>query len=565
MFVAPATDGGIRTARAAAVAAGGGIVLLPDAQITLTSSLPIDTGVHYLGVPPRQTFTTNVPDGNWTITGGTRLVGDGTFPAFWDGTTDQASPTPASPNFAVGAISNFGIENVSLDTFSYGVKAGATNVPGLQFSTLKNIFIRNCTSWGMELHNFMHCDIRRIFGLNNTNFLHFLASMAAATLSPGNTRMDTLFGLPPNNNLNARGIVFEASVSGAQLNEIFAERVQFNAFNRTQVTQTATFTNASANIAVTDSSKFPVGMPVSFSSTAAGFKASQIYVVLTSAANVITLGNSRSTTAVSATAGTTATIGTFGMPCLEVIGASGAMVMNSIFQGLDLEGTASCHLYAENTSAVQFEVAQVPNAGAYAHICLRNAQFSYVRSLFSSASTDFDGNSSGSIFEGMRGTIIQRTGIGIWTDGVRSVNALALFGGLVGNTADLHARAPNGLFLYPESPMGQRVTALNTSQALTAGQAGVLVFSGSSATTYTLPTIVDNTSTPISSYVGIAFEIVNAGTATLTVNTDGTQLFNSVAAKTSYALTAGQSLRIVAAKNTGGTLLWAAFPTNGVS
>lgn len=55
--------------------------------------------------------------------------------------------------------------------------------------------------------------------------------------------------------------------------------------------QAATMANASANIGVTNSAKFPVGTPVQFDASQNGALAGVTYYVLTSAANVLTLTN----------------------------------------------------------------------------------------------------------------------------------------------------------------------------------------------------------------------------------------------------------------------------------
>lgn len=72
--------------------------------------------------------------------------------------------------------------------------------------------------------------------------------------------------------------------------------------------QTCTFTSGSANIVVPDSSKLPVGTPVQFVATVAGFWTGVQYYILTSAANVITLGATPTSSAFLASASTTGTL-----------------------------------------------------------------------------------------------------------------------------------------------------------------------------------------------------------------------------------------------------------------
>jgi hypothetical protein len=63
-------------------------------------------------------------------------------------------------------------------------------------------------------------------------------------------------------------------------------------------------TNASPNIGVPNAALFPAGQPVQFDTTANGFTAAVTYFVLTSAANVITVGATAGGSAISATGST---------------------------------------------------------------------------------------------------------------------------------------------------------------------------------------------------------------------------------------------------------------------
>jgi len=73
----------------------------------------------------------------------------------------------------------------------------------------------------------------------------------------------------------------------------------------------------------------------------------------------------------------------------------------------------------------------------------------------------------------------------------------------------------------------------------------------------TLPTIVSD-ATPGTSHIGLWFDLINVGTADLTVATNGTQLFNKVAAKTSITVPPQFSCKVVAVKDAGSVLFWAA-------
>lgn len=107
-------------------------------------------------------------------------------------------------------------------------------------------------------------------------------------------------------------------------------------------------------------------------------------------------------------------------------------------------------------------------------------------------------------------------------------------------------------------PVCPRVNSRDTTITLGGSSpVGSIVFAGAAGQTFTLPTISD--ATPASSMVGLIYEIYNSGANALAVATNGTQLFNGAAAKTTTSIPAGQSGKFVAAKTLGGTLFWAAI------
>lgn len=554
-FVAQPSEAGIRAARASAVAAGGGTVLLPDAIIALTAPIPCDSGVRYVGVPPNLAFTGDVPDSNWTYTSGTVLTGDGTFPAFSANTTPAGSPV--SP-FAVNGIGDFSIEDVAFDTFTSAVQIGATNVIGLEFGRLNNLWISNCTDFGINLENFMHSDISRIWVRNFAHGMRFAAS--GNLLFPGNSRLHTLFCVNPASILS-RGIVFEAN--NTFLNELITERLQVNRFGTSELSQTATFTSGSANIAVTDGTKFGVGLPIIFTTGVAGFTSNLAYFILSVSGNTITVGTGRTASAQSATASTSTTIKSFGMPNIELSSLNGGQVTNSSFLGMDMEGNASCSFYAENSGKIILTIGEVKSIGPYSHIVLRNAQAMQIQNNDVSLITDFDSPSGTTAqFYGARGTIRNFMGQGLWRDGTRNIGVLSLRTVGTLNRGDLEARGSNK-FMYPSlMAMGQ---AVQTSDATTYAfpNPGIWIFAGSSACVATLPTITNAADS--STNIGAPYHVVNCGSANITLNTDGTQLFNKVAAKTSYTITPGQSIQVWGAKDASGNLFLAAMPSNGVS
>lgn len=100
--------------------------------------------------------------------------------------------------------------------------------------------------------------------------MYFASLVAASVLSPGNSMFGELYATTPGGAAGnpVRGIVFEAysAAAAAALTIGHVRYCQVNAFGRSLISQTATF-NGTSTVAVTDGTKFLVGMPVTFTTT----------------------------------------------------------------------------------------------------------------------------------------------------------------------------------------------------------------------------------------------------------------------------------------------------------
>ena len=179
----------------AAKAAGGGIVKFPPATFTLTAPLPILAGVKYVGIEPvlapiDPTNGVYLGDMEWNYTGGTILVGNGTFNAFEANKTDLASvPTDIGNT----AIHSSGIINIGLDNFVDGIRVGAVNTMGMVWGEMRNIYAKNCSGWGIFLANFQHLDIDNIRTTLCQNGQYYGALLPGLTMMPGNSDIVNLF------------------------------------------------------------------------------------------------------------------------------------------------------------------------------------------------------------------------------------------------------------------------------------------------------------------------------------------------------------------------------------
>lgn len=397
------TEVSIRAAAIALAAYGGGTIMLPPKQITLTSPLPYLPGITYQGIPPKVlqqnvTAGTWLGDGEWDYVGGTRLVGDGTFAAFEANPTDQAS---VQSDIGNTQISNGGIYGIGVDNFTYGIHIGAQNIMGMVYGKIDKFFAKNCSQWGVKLVNFQHVAIGEILTCLCQNGQYYGALMPGLTLYPGNLEIGEIFNLIPRDgrdNRKCRGIVFEIGGTNAALNEVLVRRAQCNGFNRANLSTTVTLTSGSTSVSVPDGTNFLPGMVVNFTTTNFGFTLGQAYVIQSVSGNTITIGNGKTTAAISATGSGTLTMNTRGFPNIEVSSLNtGAQLSNSQFFQLDTEGTASCGLWLENITGCTFGLADIPATIVAAHVVGRTVKFSEIRCQ-NAAVTDFDANSTTSTY-----------------------------------------------------------------------------------------------------------------------------------------------------------------------
>jgi hypothetical protein len=557
----PATNdyAGILAAYNAAVAAGGGVVQLLAVTYTLGgNTLPISSGIKYIGVTPVLSYTTAlIPDAfDVALGSATIFQGDGTQPAFKYNSV--ALGTPASQNaFSRQAVTNCMIANIGFNNFSHAILAGNTNAASFWYSEFSNLYITGGTQWGLSITNFQHCDFRRIYTFGCVNGQYYGNDVPAAILMPGNSSWYDIYSVTRSGTYNGkdRALVFK-TIQGGQ-NEGFLCRIQSNRFGASFVTQAATATAASTSIVVTDGTKFAVDMPVSFSATANGFTTKQIYFVASVAGNTLTLSNTQGGAAITATGATAFNIISSGFPCLEVVALAGANHTAHVFDNLDVEGGGECAILLQNASGNSIRISQTTGPSQSTQgICLRGAGYNEI-TAFAGASTDFDSGSATSSFYGLRNVgCVQYLGMGIYQDATTSNRVLGL--GSAGKTQDKgDLSVILGSFLYPNTGMGIRSQTFGgTSVTLNESHTGAVTLNGTGNFTFTLPTIS-------ASNVGIQYNISNQYTATtITLNTNGTQLFNGKAALTSLSILTQGSVT-VAAVSGGGNFYWSIIGIGG--
>lgn len=558
----------INAAYSAVSAAGGGTIYLSSGVYHLTACLQPLTNVSLIGVKPNLTGFDGQSNDYWTRgTGGTWLVGDGGEVGFCFNNTVVSNP---ATYLTVNALRHVTIQGMGMTNFTRAFDIGAQNNPGLYFSRVEDIYVYGCSDWGFHFENFSEDYFVNLFSVSNTTGdMWFASSVNVANYEPGNSHFMQIYSSPLNN--QARGIVFAAqgaeSNNNSKLNSIKAYNLQVNRFRDTLSTQTITPSNASTSISVTDLTQFKVGLPFFVTSTADGYTTNQMYFVLSvsgsSGAGTITAGNSPTTAAITANNNTALTEKSYGFAGIEIQGSqstNSASTVNATLFGLDLEtGSSTMTLFDEEGVNNTYQIASTVTPLGPSSIVLRASGSPTIIEDNSSAAADIDSSSSRVMWNGSRGTMVQRQPFGIYFDSVINAPAWTI-SNITGNSPDFYLRSPAGNFVYPNNGIGVKIHTQDTTLSMNGNNCGgEEVFNGASGQTFTLPAI-DNASTKASSYQGCHIIIVNASTAnTLTVSTSSSQTFNNVAAKTSTTMAINSRLDVVASTTgSGSVLFWAA-------
>lgn len=333
---------GIDAAIAAIVASGkpGTVALLPeDYAITRDHALVSNVGV--IGVPPKLVFSGDIPDAEFSCSGGTRfLLSPGVVGFKWNNVDKGSEET----NIAENALSGVLLRGM---TFIGGAKAidiGALRAMGPVFCEFDELYGFDQTSdFAFDFKNFQHCKFGRIYTstqLTAGSGVRF-ASQLTNTLLPGNSQFTDEIYTYCKNRLN-RSIVFEASgPSGCILNQIkVTGRLQGNRYGAgVPDAISATATNGSADLAVPDGTNFAVGVPVVFHSTApTNFTVDVVYFVKSISGNTIQLiENTYDAVAVSSGSSGAHTLSLSGFPSIEIKASSGNAIKNSDFGQIDAE------------------------------------------------------------------------------------------------------------------------------------------------------------------------------------------------------------------------------------
>lgn len=553
----------IQAAIDAAWNSGGGMVWLPANPLTKFYSVPTKL-VARPGVTV-QGAGYEIADGTGAFTRGTILKGDGTQPCFSYNDTDL-SVQPSANALQASRLSGFNLSGLAFDTFSYACRFGGRMNTGLFHSNFEHLYANNCTTWGFWFEN---CSIATYFNMivrlmatNSVGCMAFVASQTA--YNHGNSDYESFFVEPVAD--RTRGICFWAK-DGAKFNDNNGRHIQTNTGSSGKITQAATMANASPNITVVDGTKYPVDMPVTVSASQNGFNQYQTYFVISNAANVLQLSNYMKGTAVNATGNTAVNLDTYGFPGMEIVGFkddASNRIQPSEFTGIDMEGYATTLIVAQTCDLSLSIGTLFTGQGTYqaSSLCTRD-----MNGLWESRTPlAIDFNSSNKLWckysqlttDSDTKAVIQTTlPAGCLFDRSSSAPFMSMGTLLNGNSTGLTYNNFGSTSMWiTRQIMANRTSSSSTTSKSLAGQdGGSINYTGSTATTWTLPALVDGLYGGSGSSAGWPITITNNASAgvVLTVAASGSDKFRyRGATKASYDLARGQSITLIAQyDNTG--------------
>lgn len=553
--------------------AGGGTLILDAKTYYIPSGLLMKANVRIWGQGWKL-------DSNAALSTGTIMKGNSTNPAFYYNNSDLGAQ-PSSGAISAAVLSGVNIRDLGCTNFNNTFAFGGLYNTSIWNAQIENIFVQQGLGWGFYFENSSDSVFRKLrvgaMQTGCTGGMFFAGS--TSNYNQGNSRYDYLFAQTVVTS-NARGIVFQAR-GGSKFNDLTVSHIQCNTGTPAKISQAATMANASANITITDNTKFPVDMPVTVSASANGFTKWQTYFVLTSAANVVTLGNRMRGTAITASGNTAVNLDTYGFPGLEIVGLSSGDAANnniqpSTFYGVDMEG-AGTNLVLLQRAAVDLQIGTIfDTQGTYcaSALCVREGTFGSWRAI-GALSYDCDSSFNGFFCNGATlatdsdaQAIVNTTPLGFYRDASLNLPVFNLNNLMGGQTHSLHGQnISGGSITYPQLPMGQHTLGTFTSAttSLNGSHAGSCAYTGTVNTVWTLPTLATGAGGSSGATSGLGYQITNASTTggvTLTLNCGGTDNFNRNGAKTSYVMAVNTSMEI-RANYDGGAVFWQVVSING--
>jgi hypothetical protein len=535
--------------------------VLPFATVTLTQAF---NGVHTIGTPPAQNFTSVQPSLGYTLAGGTILQGSGagSGPAF---TFVGAGGAPAT--WANGFLSNVSFENMGFNNWDREFLFGGTNLQGVAYSRFDNLYGTNIGVRAYDFINSVSLWIDNLFGY-----------FAGSGFRMADDLDSALYGTTTNSYIGnlqftlksfaAEGIVLEATAigtGGSQLNEIWGGYWFVERPGATAQTQSVKMSAGSAAIGVSNNTSLPLGMPVGFTTSANGFVAGQTYFVVSSASSGIQVSNTYGGPAVKATGNSAIAVESIGGEniALRALGVehlpNAGVVSNIHIMQTDSENGSGNAIFLQGVVGGDLILGEC-TGNVIAGVALRGVSAFTITNGGSSVPTrdnDGYGDEDNYWYGSYTGPDVQPFGfLGQGKDVSASGNyyRTALSPTAAGDPSPgLSVRGTGGSYLYSDFGIGQPYNVSGApNPTLDATDSGVFAYAGAGGTC-TLPSI--SNASFATSLVGLPYWFTNVGTGPCTITTQSGQTLSGISGVTSMTVPVGGTVAL-SAEPLGNSFTW---------
>jgi hypothetical protein len=348
----PLNQAGIDDAYSKVLANGGGVIRLLAGEYVNISSMPISSGISYIGVVPSWTGAQDFPEQGGIPTGGTQISCVAGSTVLKYNHTDKATP---DVNFAENGLYGCKVYGVTFKNAGMAIKIGAKNSSGCYFCTFDEIYYVNCTNeWAVSFENFQYSLFGTIVGRSilpesagSTGGLQFGQSVDNSVVLTGDSQW---FGrvFVSTSSRNGRGVRFFARNNG-QLNDLSGSGAtwQVNIYGASAVdVPITTVGSGSPDILVTNLVNWDliqVGKPLVFSEAPQWLDVDVIYWIVSVNVPAKTFRVSEKQAGIAknidGVLSPTIKIGSF--PSFEFIGEDTSLITKGVTAGINCENTAA--------------------------------------------------------------------------------------------------------------------------------------------------------------------------------------------------------------------------------
>lgn len=404
----PYNSDGIQAAVDRIVATGKpGTVVYASEQYTVTASVPLVDGVSHIGVFTKMNFSGDIPDVGWTPSGGTivNIAAGVEFLVY-----NHIDIVNQVVGLGEASLTGVQIKNMAFVGGKGAIKIGAYRNMGPTYCKFSDLYFLNQTDYHFHVENFQHCEFNNFHGKNqltSTGGFHYYMSVedpAGPTgLLPGNSHWVGEHYSWSSSRLAKNYVFFARGVQDCQMNELaILARMQANRYGDVATSYTLTSVGGgSPNFILgtpSDITKFPVGMPLVFTSGTPQFlTAGAVYYVNTNnGVDTITLTyNPVPTTGyagVTITNAASFTARMSGFPAVIFHASNGSLINHcDLGDNWDVEASGNvCAVSMYRVRASTFGLHEVMPSDTNTAIAARDCAMSINCRIISNVTTDFD-------------------------------------------------------------------------------------------------------------------------------------------------------------------------------